>query len=92
LLFLDEAAGGDGSPWRELHAGAPAALAALRDAPRGAWAVLIGPEGGFAPEERTRLRALPFVTVASLGPRILRAETAAIAALTLWQAALGDWK
>lgn len=95
LLFLDEAAGGDGSPWREAEAGAPAALAALRDAPRGPhgapWAVLIGPEGGFAPEERARLRALPFVTVASLGPRILRAETAAIAALTLWQAALGDW-
>jgi 16S rRNA (uracil1498-N3)-methyltransferase len=91
LLFLDEAAGGDGSPWREADAGAPAALAALRVAPRGPWAVLIGPEGGFAPEERARLRALPFVTAASLGPRILRAETAAIAALTLWQAALGDW-
>ena len=56
-----------------------------------AWAVVIGPEGGFAPEERARLRSLPFVVPVSLGPRILRADTAAIAALTLWQAALGDW-
>ncbi|MDO9224304.1 MAG: RsmE family RNA methyltransferase, partial [Caulobacter sp.] len=55
-------------------------------------AILIGPEGGFAPEEGERLRALPFVTAVSLGPRILRADTAAIAALTLWQAALGDWR
>jgi 16S rRNA (uracil1498-N3)-methyltransferase len=55
-------------------------------------AILIGPEGGFAPEEAERLRALPFVTAVSLGPRILRADTAAIAALTLWQATLGDWR
>ena len=55
------------------------------------WAVLIGPEGGFSPEERDRLRAMPFTTAVSLGPRILRADTAAIAALTLWQAAVGDW-
>jgi 16S rRNA (uracil1498-N3)-methyltransferase len=53
--------------------------------------VLIGPEGGFAPEERARLRGLDFVRPVSLGPRILRADTAAISALTLWQAALGDW-
>ncbi|MDP3370125.1 MAG: RsmE family RNA methyltransferase, partial [Brevundimonas sp.] len=56
------------------------------------WAILIGPEGGFSPEERERLRALPFATAVSLGPRILRADTAAIAALTLWQAAVGDWE
>ena len=56
------------------------------------WAVLIGPEGGFDPDERARLRALPFVTPVTLGPRILRADTAAIAALTLWQSARGDWK
>jgi 16S rRNA (uracil1498-N3)-methyltransferase len=54
--------------------------------------VLIGPEGGFDPAERDRLRSLPFVTPVTLGPRILRADTAAIAALTLWQAALGDWR
>lgn len=56
------------------------------------WAILIGPEGGFSPEERERLRALPFATAVSLGPRILRADTAAVAALTLWQAAVGDWE
>ncbi|PWJ18175.1 16S rRNA (uracil(1498)-N(3))-methyltransferase [Jannaschia seohaensis] len=55
-------------------------------------AILIGPEGGFAPEERARLRALPFATPVALGPRILRADTAAVAALTLWQAARGDWR
>jgi len=55
------------------------------------WAILIGPEGGFAPEERDRLRSLPFTIAVSLGPRILRADTAAIAAMTLWQAAVGDW-
>ena len=55
------------------------------------WAILIGPEGGFAPEERERLRAMPVTTAVSLGPRILRADTAAIAAMTLWQATRGDW-
>lgn len=54
-------------------------------------AILIGPEGGFAPNERERLRSLPFVVPVTLGPRILRAETAAVAALTLWQSVLGDW-
>jgi hypothetical protein len=45
----------------------------------------------LSPEERAQLRALPFTTAVSLGPRILRADTAAVAALTLWQAAVGDW-
>ena len=57
----------------------------------GPWAILIGPEGGFSPAERDRLRALPFAYPISLGPRILRADTAAVAALTVWQQALGDW-
>lgn len=56
------------------------------------WSILIGPEGGFSPEEGERLRSLPFTTSVSLGPRILRADTAAIAAMTLWQAAVGDWE
>lgn len=64
---------------------------ALRGADTGKWAILIGPEGGFSPEEQQLLRALPFVTPVSLGPRILRADTAAVAALTLWQMTLGDW-
>jgi len=55
------------------------------------WAILIGPEGGFSDRERVRLTGLPFAHVVSLGPRILRADTAAVAALTMWQQALGDW-
>lgn len=55
-------------------------------------ALLVGPEGGFSPAERARLAALPFVRRLRLGPRILRAETAALAALVLWQAAAGDWR
>lgn len=55
-------------------------------------AILIGPEGGFSAEEAARLRGKPNVTALSLGPRILRADTAAVAALTLWQAACGDWR
>lgn len=77
LLFCDEA--GD----------APPVLRAVGAA--GPWAVLIGPEGGFSPREREVLRAAPFATPASLGPRVLRADTAAISALALWQAAVGDW-
>jgi 16S rRNA (uracil1498-N3)-methyltransferase len=60
--------------------------------PEGApWAVLIGPEGGFSERERTRIRAMPQTLPIGLGPRILRADTAAVAALTLWQSSLGDW-
>lgn len=55
-------------------------------------AILIGPEGGFSADEAAKLRARPHVTPLSLGPRILRADTAAVAALTLWQAACGDWR
>lgn len=54
-------------------------------------AILIGPEGGFSDEEKARLRGLPFVVPVALGPLILRAETAALAALALWQARFGDW-
>ncbi|ATQ55696.1 16S rRNA (uracil(1498)-N(3))-methyltransferase [Paracoccus yeei] len=72
----------------EALAGPAATLAAL---PRGPWAILIGPEGGWSESERTRLGALAHVTRVSLGPRILRADTAAVASLALWQAALGDW-
>ena len=73
----------------ESRAGPAETLSGL---PRGPWAILIGPEGGFSPEERAQLSRLPFVTPVSLGPRILRADTAAVAALALWQAALGDWR
>jgi len=77
LLFCDEARAG--------------ARDSLADAGRGPWAILIGPEGGFSDNERSRLGKLPEMTQISLGPRILRADTAAVAALTLWQSTLGDW-
>lgn len=77
LFFADET-GGD-----------PAA-AAMR-AHGGPGAILIGPEGGFMPEERDAIRALPNAHGVSLGPRILRAETAAAAAVALWMANAGDW-
>ncbi|MDA5193344.1 16S rRNA (uracil(1498)-N(3))-methyltransferase [Govanella unica] len=80
LIFCDE--GGDARPM----------LTALQAAEPGPYAVLIGPEGGFHADERARLRALPYVLPVSLGPRILRADTAAIVALTLWQSVLGDWR
>src|SRR5215212_7758601 len=55
-------------------------------------AVLVGPEGGFADDERAALRKLPNVARLALGPRILRADTAAVAALALVNAVLGDWR
>jgi 16S rRNA (uracil1498-N3)-methyltransferase len=67
-------------------------VAALRLVPFGPLAVLIGPEGGFDPQEREALLSRPFVAAISLGPRILRADTAAIAVLTLVSAVLGDWR
>ena len=56
------------------------------------WAILIGPEGGFSDFEAERLKSLNFVSSISLGPRILRADTAVVAALAVWQNELGDWK
>ena len=55
-------------------------------------ALLVGPEGGFSEDERALLRSLPFVTAIPLGPRILRADTAAVAALAVVQATIGDWR
>lgn len=91
LMFCDEGLAGRSSALSGLfaqqrdrkdshHAGASAP-----------WAILIGPEGGFSDTERAALAALPFAAAVALGPRILRADTAAVAALTLWQAHLGDW-
>jgi 16S rRNA (uracil1498-N3)-methyltransferase len=90
LMFCDEAGDDPDAQWGGEAGRARPALEALDG--EGPWAVLIGPEGGFAPEERDRLRSAAFVTPVTLGPRILRADTAAIAALTLWQARLGDWR
>ena len=80
LVFCDENDGRDGP------------LGALAGLPPGPLALLIGPEGGFDDDERRRLLAMPAVTAIPLGPRILRADTAAVAALAVVQAALGDWR
>ena len=58
---------------------------------KGKWAILVGPEGGFSEIERNYLKGLKFTISISLGPRILRADTAAVAAISLWQNYLGDW-
>lgn len=62
------------------------------DAAAHRWAILCGPEGGFAERELDALAKLPFISLVSLGPRILRAETAVLSAVACWQAALGDWR
>ncbi|MDQ8698018.1 16S rRNA (uracil(1498)-N(3))-methyltransferase [Hyphomicrobium sp. LHD-15] len=80
LIFCDEGAE-QASP-----------LAALGTLSPGPVAVLIGPEGGFSPDERAMIRARPEALALSLGPRIMRADTAAVAALALVNAALGDWR
>jgi 16S rRNA (uracil1498-N3)-methyltransferase len=82
LVFCDEAAG-VADPVEALRAGR---------ADSGGIDVLIGPEGGFAEEERTLLLRQPRTLRLALGPRILRADTAGVAALALVQAALGDWR
>ncbi len=80
ILFCDESGAGR------------SALSRLQAAiPDTQWAVLIGPEGGFSPAERAQLLSMPQTLAVSLGPRILRADTAAIAALALWQSVCGDW-
>ena len=81
LVFCDE--GGE----------APPIAAALLDQKKSSWnwAILIGPEGGFDGDERSVIRACPFALPVSLGPRIMRADTAALAALSIWQATWGDW-
>lgn len=79
VVFCDEEAEGD-------------PLMALMGAPSGPMAVLIGPEGGFAEEERRAILVRERMVRLSLGPRVLRADTAAVAALALVQAARGDWR
>lgn len=66
-------------------------LPALQELRERKFGLLVGPEGGFSDDERRTLRALPFVTAIPLGPRILRADTAAVAALAVMQATVGDW-
>jgi 16S rRNA (uracil1498-N3)-methyltransferase len=79
ILFCDE--GGDAKPIAE----------AVRDLKESAFAILTGPEGGFDPAERDLIRGHAFVMPVTLGPRILRADTAALASLAVLQALKGDW-
>lgn len=88
--LLDGWDGGRRILWADESRAGP--VATLQGLPPGPWAILIGPEGGFSDAERAALGRMAFVTPVSLGPRILRADTAAVAALTLWQATLGDWR
>jgi 16S rRNA (uracil1498-N3)-methyltransferase len=81
LIFCDEAADA-ASPLRALQGDLTASSGID---------ILIGPEGGFAEEERAILLRQPQILRLSLGPRVLRADTAGVAALALVQAALGDW-
>jgi 16S rRNA (uracil1498-N3)-methyltransferase len=81
LMLCDETGGGQ-----------PVAAALSAQDRAAPWAVLVGPEGGFDPSELDVLGKQPIVTRVGLGPRILRAETAAIAALACWQALIGDWR
>lgn len=92
LIYADEAGDEGGKPWGGEAGKAGPIADVLRDLGDGPAAILIGPEGGFSPTERKRLRELPFVRPVGMGPRILRAETAAVAALALWQASRGDWR
>ena len=88
LVFCDEDLTDNGlSSWEKYPGGADQGSAGAE--PRKA-ALLIGPEGGFSDAERNRLRQTAHPV--SLGPRILRADTAAVAALTLWQSRFGDWE
>ena len=92
LLFADEAGDDAERPWGGEVGRARPAEEVLRSLPDGPAAILIGPEGGFSAAERSHLRKQTFVRPVSLGPRILRAETAALAVLALWQSIRGDWR
>jgi 16S rRNA (uracil1498-N3)-methyltransferase len=81
LLFCDE--GGDAPPIAETLS------QASKQTP---WGVLTGPEGGFDPQERAAIRQCAFVLPVALGPRIMRADTAALAALAVCQSICGDWR
>jgi 16S rRNA (uracil1498-N3)-methyltransferase len=100
LIFCDE--GGDALPLAEVLRSPPPLLeeggetmisaSPAREVAATPTAIFTGPEGGFDPAEREALRAQPFVVPVSLGPRILRADTAALAALAIWESVKGDWR
>lgn len=83
IMFCDEELSGEPA-----HA---ALQAACDKSTAGEWAILVGPEGGFDDRERELIKAKPDCVTVSLGPRVLRADTAAMTAISIWQSALGDW-
>lgn len=91
VIFCDEAGDDEAAPWGGQAGRAGPAQTVLETLKNRDAAILIGPEGGFTSEERSYLRSRADTFAVSLGPRILRAETAAISAMTLWQAVCGDW-
>ncbi|MAP93647.1 MAG: 16S rRNA (uracil(1498)-N(3))-methyltransferase [Ponticaulis sp.] len=92
VYFCDERGDDEAAEWGgELNRARPM-IDVLQDHGKGSAAILIGPEGGFSPQERDVLRKTEGIYPVSLGPRILRAETAAVAALTLYQAICDDWR
>lgn len=92
LIFCDEAGDNPDENWGGEKGRAKPMVEAISGLEDGLAAVLIGPEGGFAPEEREYLRKQEYVVPVTLGPRILRAETAVVSALTIWQSVRGDWR
>jgi 16S rRNA (uracil1498-N3)-methyltransferase len=89
IMFCDEA-GGEGA--QDIKPVGEAVAQAGQSTGLTKWAILIGPEGGFSPEERQMIRSHPQTVAVTLGPRILRADTAAVAAISLWQSFAGDWQ
>lgn len=90
LYYCDEAGDDPSMEWGGREGRAATLFETAKEVGARPSAILIGPEGGFSPEERGWMRAFPSVKPVTLGPRILRADTAAIASLALWQAAVGD--
>ncbi|MEL6196548.1 MAG: 16S rRNA (uracil(1498)-N(3))-methyltransferase [Pseudomonadota bacterium] len=95
VMFCDERAAGFGTTGPLPVPPATTALQGFGGSPDPSpepWAILCGPEGGFDPQEAARIAALPGALAVGLGPRVLRADTAALAAITLWQSLCGDWR
>lgn len=92
LIFADEAGDDATRPWGGSAGRGRPMADVLREYGLEKAAILTGPEGGFSRDERALLRSLDFVMPVTLGPRILRGETASVAALTIWQSIVGDWR
>ena len=92
VIYCDESGDDATATWGGASGRADELSTVLAQEKPGPWGILLGPEGGFSPTERQYLRSLSYIVPVSLGPRIMRADTAAIAALSVWQSVLGDWR